>query len=167
MRVRDARDAYLAENGFTVAGYTEKWTEASFLGVKFVVPNTVPHQRGIMLHDLHHVATGFGTDIAGEAVISAWEVRGGLRGTGLYVTAIVLSAGSLGIVAAPRRIIRGLRDEWGSPTSLFATTTPYESLLDLTVGELRTLVGVPQEGSTTIPRELHAFAPKHVGAAAA
>jgi hypothetical protein len=33
MRVRDARDAYLAENGFTLAGYDAAWTEASLLGV--------------------------------------------------------------------------------------------------------------------------------------
>ena len=67
MRVRDARDAYLAENGFTTESYDAPTTAGSFLGVKFSVPNPPPHQRAIRLHDLHHVATGFGTDHAGEA----------------------------------------------------------------------------------------------------
>jgi hypothetical protein len=69
VRVRDARDAYLAENGFTVEGYEAKWTEASLFGFRFRVPNTPRHRWAIMRHDLHHVATGYGTDLAGEGEI--------------------------------------------------------------------------------------------------
>src|SRR5262245_47490792 len=95
MNVRAARDAYLEENGFTVDAYDERWTWATFLGVRFAVPNTAKHRWGIMLHDLHHVATGFGTDLAGEGEISAWELGAGglagLRALGPYVGSIVMS----------------------------------------------------------------------------
>ena len=49
-------------------------------------------QRAVRWHDLHHVATRFGTDNVGEGEISAWELRRGLRGLGPYVGAIVLAA---------------------------------------------------------------------------
>src|SRR5262245_33831674 len=64
--VEQARDAYLTENGFTIEGYESRWTEASLFGLPIYVPNTARHRWAIMLHDLHHVATGYGTDIAGE-----------------------------------------------------------------------------------------------------
>ena len=67
--VERGRDAYLAENGFSVETYTAKYTPASFLGIPLNVPNTKRHQWAIKLHDLHHVATGYGTDMAGEAEI--------------------------------------------------------------------------------------------------
>ena len=109
LRVREARDLYLAENGFTVAAYDEPWTQASFFGLSFSVPNTETHRWAIMLHDLHHVATGFGTDLVGEGEISAWEVRGGLGPIGVYVGAIVLGGATFGLAIAPRGIRRSGR----------------------------------------------------------
>src|SRR5437660_355076 len=70
MPVWRARDAYLAENGFSVAEYDDKWTKASFFGIPLRVPNTARHRWAIMLHDLHHVATGYGTSFDGEGEIS-------------------------------------------------------------------------------------------------
>lgn len=77
MQVDEALQVYLDENGFTRASYDAPRTPASFLGIRFSVPNTPRHAWAIRLHDLHHVATGFGTDLAGEGRISAWEARRG------------------------------------------------------------------------------------------
>jgi hypothetical protein len=159
MRVRDARDRYLAENGFTVAAYDDRYTDASFLGVRFRVPNTARHRWGIMLHDLHHVATGFGTDLVGEGEISAWEARRGLSALGAYVGTIVASGVLLGLTFAPRRAVRAWRDSVGG-RSLFDKDVDYASLLDVTVGELRERLGLPRDGLATTPRRLHAYAPK-------
>lgn len=112
--VRRARDAYLEENGFTVASYAAKWTEATAFGIPIKVPNTPRHAWAIMLHDLHHVATGYGTDMRGEGEISVWEARRGLWPLGLYVAGIVVMGSLGGMLMAPRR-----------------------ALLALTVGELR------------------------------
>ena len=154
----NGRDAYLAENGFSVAAYEEPWTSASFLGVQFRVPNTARHRQAIRLHDLHHVATGYGTDLAGEAEISAWELRRGLRGLGAYVSAIVVAGAAAGLLFAPRRTLRAWR---ASPPggSLFQTGRDYDALLAMTVGELRRELGVPEGGLSTEPRRLHTFAP--------
>jgi hypothetical protein len=159
MRVRDARDAYLAENGFTVKAYDSPTTEGSFLGMKLAVPNPPSHQRAIRLHDLHHVATGFGTDHAGESEISAWQARRGLRAAGMYVAAIVTVNALLGVVFAPRRTMIALRTS-SAGGSLFSMTVDYESLLERTVGELREMLALPQQGLATHPRRLHAHAPE-------
>lgn len=160
MRVKDARDAYLAENGFSLAEYTEPWTKASFLGVPFVVPNTKRHAWALMLHDLHHVATGYGTDLAGEGEISVFEARRGLRALGAYTAGIVVAGAVNGSLFWPTR----MRDAWRVPVgaqNLFTRTDHgYDELLEATVGELREYLGIPRDGLQRGARRLHARAPK-------
>lgn len=153
--VRQGLEVYLAENGFTKDEYSAPTTKASFLGIPFRLPNTPRHAAAIMRHDLHHVATGFGTDLRGEAEVSAWELRGGLSGIGAYVGAIVLSIIGLGAFIAPVRCLRAYRH---GRTNLFREEG-YEALLDLTVGELRVKLGLPPEGIAG-HRELHSQAPR-------
>ncbi|HSO38537.1 MAG TPA: hypothetical protein VLT33_38675 [Labilithrix sp.] len=160
--VRRARDAYLEENGFTVASYGDAWTDASVFGIPFKVPNTPRHRWAIMLHDLHHVATGYGTDLAGEGEISIWEARRGLRALGLYVATIVTFGSLGGVLLAPRRALAAWRASATGARSLFAggdTPEEYEALLDLTVGELRARLAVPGDGLVTA-RALHSQAPR-------
>ena len=166
MTVRQARDAYLAENGFTVEAYDARWTDASFLGLRVRVLNTPRHRVGIMLHDLHHVATGFGTDLVGEGEISMWEARRGLGALGAYVGAIVVSGALLGLLLSPRRALQAWRDSRGG-RSLFPLcqldvadfTARYGELLDKTVGDFRRELGVPEDGVARGPRKLHDYAP--------
>jgi hypothetical protein len=159
MRVEQGLDAYLAENGFTRAEYDSKWTHASFLGVRFRIPNTPAHRRAIMLHDLHHVATGYGTDLAGEGEISAWELRRGLRGLGLYVGSIVAMGTLAGLLFETRRTVRAWRCSPRGP-SLFQDRRPYDEYGGLTIGELRSELKVPEQGLATRERQLHAYAPR-------
>lgn len=156
--VEQARDAYLAENGFTLAGYDADTTPASILGIRFRVPNTPRHRWAIMRHDLHHAATGYGTDLVGEVETSAWECRAGLRGLGLYTGAIVLGLALLGLAVAPVRTLRAWRASRGR--SLFtAPEVPYEAVLGLRLGALRARLGIPDAGLATRPRRLHPGAP--------
>jgi ubiquinone biosynthesis protein Coq4 len=128
----------------------------SFLGHKFTVPNPPAHQRAIRLHELHHVATGFGTDHAGEGEISVWQLRRGLAGAGVYVTSVVLANALLGLVLAPRRTLAALRHS-GAGGSLFSSTMEYESVLNQSVGELRARLGVPVGGLAAGHPGLHAL----------
>lgn len=143
--VRRGRQAYFEENGFSARAYDERWTRASLLGVRFRVPNTARHRWAIMRHDLHHVATGFGTDFAGEAEMSAWECRGGLRGLGLYTGGIVLGLALAGLLTQPRRTLAAWRAASGR--SLFrARDLDLEALLAWDVGRLRRELGLPADG---------------------
>jgi hypothetical protein len=156
--VRAGRDAYLRENGFTVEAYDEPRTKASLLGIDFSVPNTPRHRVAIMRHDLHHVLTGYGTDIVGEAEVSAWELRRGLRGLDLYVSSLVVGLALLGLVIAPARTIRAWRRS-GACASLFPDSRPYEDILAMSIGELRQSLGLPTDGIAKHPRRLHGRAP--------
>jgi hypothetical protein len=129
-----------------VASYDAPTSEGALFGLRFRVPNPPRHRWALMLHDLHHVATGYGTDSVGEAEISAWELRGGVRALGLYTGSIVLSAALLGLLLAPLRTLR-LDD------------VPYEALLELSIGELRARLALPPDGLNRRPRRLYTFAP--------
>lgn len=158
--VRDARDAYLAENGFSVEAYEEKWSRIQFtswLGVS--IPNPPSRQRGIRMHDLHHVVTGFGTDLAGEGEISVWELRRGLRGLSPYVRGIVLWGALGGLVLHPIRALRVWRMTSKTGGNLFDTDVSYETLLTMTVAELREKMLAPV-GGLAGERALHAGAPR-------
>jgi hypothetical protein len=108
--VREAREAYFAANGFSAAAYDAKWTPVAFFALKFAIPNTPRHAWAIRLHDLHHVATGYGTDLVGEGEISCWELSGGLRGLDLYVSSIIVMVALTGFCLSPRRMVRAFRE---------------------------------------------------------
>ena len=104
------------------------------------------------------VASGYGTDHAGEAELSAWQAGRGLRGAGMYVATSVMTNALLGVVLAPRRTLAAFQGAHGRG-SLFDMAADYDSLLDRTVGELREMLGIPQRGLAAGPRGLHAHAP--------
>ena len=151
--------AYLNENGFTHEEYDAPSVLVSVLGLNVRVPNPPSRKISIRFHDLHHVATGFGTDLVGEAEISAWEVRRGIRVfPGVYVKCIVFSLAFLGLFYCPRRTLRAWR--LGKRSKPLITTSPerYAELLEMSIGELRELYGVPSDGIGGA-RELHSGAP--------
>ena len=156
LTVREARDAYLDENGFTMEAYDEPWTKAKVLGITYAIPNTAHHAWAIQLHDLHHAITGFGTNLVGEGEISGWELAGGLRGQGLYISVLILLGFVTGMLLAPRRTLRAYR---AGGQHLLNDGLSAEDLLDLNLGDLRERLGVPREGLGG-PRKLHEGAPR-------
>ena len=102
--VREARDKYLADNGFSMAGYTEPTFTLPFLGRQIRVPNPPVRQAVIARHDLHHVLVGYGTDYPGEAEIGAWELRCGCPTAFLvFINFLALFGG--GLVAPDRKSV--------------------------------------------------------------
>jgi hypothetical protein len=152
------RDDYLRENGFSAAGYEETKSHLVAFGVDLTIPNPPRRREIIKVHDLHHVMTGYGTDLVGEGEISTWELRAGTRGVGPYVLALIVISAFLGIVLAPRRMVRawfaakGARPLWASPMT-------YPQMLEKSLSELRAYAGMPSTGLATEPRRLHQRAP--------
>jgi hypothetical protein len=133
--LREARDVYFAANGFPAGGgYEAKWVDFELGPIPMPFPNTDSRRRAVKLHDLHHLLTGYQTDIWGEFEISAWEVGAGCRD---YYAAWALNLGGMaaGVLTKPKRIwhafLRGRRSR-----SLYATGFS-EALLDRRLGEVR------------------------------
>lgn len=98
----EARDLYLAENGFSVMDYHAATFTIRILGMSLKFPNTEAHERAVPLHDLHHVLTGYGTDWIGEAEIGVWELRGGCNSFVVYF--LNGSGVIIGLFISPRRV---------------------------------------------------------------
>jgi hypothetical protein len=150
--LRAARDAYFAENGFTLADYSAQTVTIKAFGLALVLPNGPGRQWAVPQHDLHHVATGFGTDLVGEGELAAWELGAGCRRGVVY--ALNAMATAAGFVFAPLRVLRAFRLGRGQRT-LYRHPREYDALLDQTVGQLRQHLGVPDRGLAENPRKLH------------
>ena len=159
LNAKAARDAYLAENGFDLEQYDADSVRINFWGFRFSLPNPAARKLAIRYHDLHHVMTGYGTDPTGEAEISAWEYRRGIKVFGWYVQLIILTGVAFGFLHSPRKV----RAAWKASKSGSRLPKPslehYETLLGMTVGQLREAYGVPAEGLAG-RRKLNRDAPK-------
>ena len=140
--VREALATYLADNGFTTEAYGERFSKLSFFGLPIWIVNTKGRQRGLPLHDLHHVALGYDTDLVGECEISAWELRSGVRGHGPFVFYLIAQATLLGFVLSPKRARAAWRRGAGC-RSLYALRANSSELMDMRVSELRQMLGLP------------------------
>lgn len=136
--MRQARDHYFAVNGFGAdGGYADDWVDFKFGPIPFPFPNTEGRKRALAYHDLHHIVTGYGTDLRGEFEISAWELG---AGCGSFYAAWYLNFGGLmgGVLGAPRRtfeaFVRGR-----SGRSLYGRDV--DALLDSKVSTLREELG--------------------------
>lgn len=137
--LREARTLYFTVNGFGPnGGYDDAWVDFKLGPVPMPFPNTKARVRAVRYHDLHHVLTGYDTDIIGEFEISAWEIAAGCKG---YVAAWQLNLGGLfaGALVAPRRIFQAFRRGRHSRTLY---DEDLERLLDSGVGDIRQSVGV-------------------------
>jgi len=142
--VRAGRDRYLAENSLAV----ESYTESGFPVYVGRWPVRLPNPGLLHLHDLHHVVTGYGTGLVGEAEISAYELRAGCRSFMVHLLCVGAIVGALFV--APRRIVRAWGRARGART-LYHTTVPYETLLDMGVAELRRHLNIPPDIQTGRP----------------
>jgi len=137
--VREGRDRYLAANSLSVESYNAPRFPV-YVGRR---PVYLPNPGFLPWHDLHHVITGYQTGLVGEAEISAYELRAGCRS--LMVLILCVGAIVIGMFVAPRRIRRAWRRAKGART-LYRTKVPYETLLEMSVADLRESLGLPREG---------------------
>ncbi len=137
--VKICRDRYLAENSFDVESYGARRFPI-FVG-KWTV--FMPNPGQLKFHDLHHVVSGYGTGLVSEAEISAYELRGGCHSLIIFI--LCVGAIFFAMFVAPKRIRAAWRRAEGTRT-LYDFDLPYEDLLEMTVGELRRKLGIPEGG---------------------
>lgn len=154
--VPEARQRYFDDNGFTEAGYDDRWVVVRVGGLHIpAFPNSAARRRAVKLHDLHHVATGYQTDWTGEAEIGAWEVGGGCHHH-LAAWYLNVSVMGIGVLIAPRATWRAFLRGRQSRTLYDGEFS--ESLLDGTVGALRSRLGLDREPAPPTPADRLVFA---------
>jgi len=105
MTLGEAVKKYFVDNNFgDDGGYSDRWVEVKLGPIPVYVPNTPQRVRAVRYHDLHHVLSGYKTDLAGEFEISAWELASWCED--MY-GAWWLNLGGLiaGLMAWPRRTV--------------------------------------------------------------
>jgi hypothetical protein len=159
MTVKAALDDYLSSNAFDVGAYGTPTCEvdlAEITGEVWAFPNQPARRRAIPIHDLHHVLTGYGTDVMGEAEIGAWELATGCNS--FFLWWINLSAIGVGLLLDPSRVLRAGLEGMGQRT-LYRDHRPHEALLQMDVGQLRRTLGIPDPGLADRPPRRHRRAP--------
>jgi len=137
--VRAERDRYLAENSLTTDSYASPRFPI-YVGKR---PIYLPNPGYLPWHDLHHVATGYKTGLVGEAEISAYELRTGCRS--FFIVILCVGAILIALLVAPQRVLRAWKVAKGT-RNLYRRDVSYDSLLDMTVDELRQMLGIPSQG---------------------
>lgn len=152
--VREAREQYFAANGFSAATYTENWAKIKVGPVPVVFPNTKSRKAALPIHDLHHIATGYETTITGEGEIAAFEIGGGC---GNYPAAWVINGGGFALALAlhPVRTFRAFVR--GRHSRNLYREGFRDSLLDLSVAELRKRVGTDRKTPAATAQDKLAF----------
>lgn len=135
-----ARAAYYERNHFGAdGGDSLEWVPVKVLGITLRIPNTEGRRRAVRFHDLHHVVTGYETDLRGEAEIGAWELASGCL---QWPAATVLNffALAIGVAMAPRRMVRA----WarGRHTRNLYGERDVAELLPRKVDEVRSTLGL-------------------------
>ncbi len=59
------------------SGVAQRWVRVRFVGIPIVFPNFDARRRVLVLHDVHHLLTGYPTTWRGEAEIGAFEIATG------------------------------------------------------------------------------------------
>ena len=141
LTVGEARTRYFEQAGFPPdGGYAASFVSLGKLGpIPVGFPNSDSRRRAVVMHDLHHIATGYETSWAGEGEISAWEISAGC-GRFAFAWFINLQGMVMGWVVSPGRTwrawVRGRHSR-----SLYAEGYS-DALLRETVGELRERLGL-------------------------
>lgn len=140
MTMEAARADYYRVNGFgDDGGDSLDWVPLTFWRFTIKIPNSQARRKALKIHDLHHVVSGYATNLRGESEIAAWELASGCR---RFPAAFVLNvfALAIGAVLAPRLVLRA----WarGRATKNLYTHDTVDALLPLDVATVRASLGL-------------------------
>jgi hypothetical protein len=156
LSLREALARYLERSGLPPdGGYDARWVRTPIGPIPFVIPNTAGRRRIAPAHDLHHVLTGYATDLMGEGEIAAWEIGAGVRDR----SALQLELRVLGFALAwaPGRLLRAFARGRRSH-HLLDRDCRDPAFLGRTVAALREEIGLRAGPVPPQPADRRAFA---------
>lgn len=110
----------------------------SFL--KIYIPNWNDRRKAVLRHDIHHILTGYKSEILGEFEIAGWEIGSGCMN---YWAAYILNSGGLlvGLLVYPlptfRAFILGCRT-----TNLYQVNMTDDEIKHTTIHDLKNQIGL-------------------------
>ena len=115
----------------------------------FYFPNFDARRKAVLRHDIHHLITGYKTNLAGESEISAWEIGSGCKN---YWAAFFIDTSGL-MVGIPFNFMGVLKAfARGRKTkNLYHNTIPVERAMDTKVSELKKQFQLDVYGKDTKP----------------
>ena len=139
---------YFSKYHFPGGGYNLKWFKIKIGPVYIPLPNTKDRISAVKIHDIHHIITEYEANLKGEAEFAGWEIA---SGCGKYYMAWILNFASFfyGVFFFPRALFRAFMRGRNASTN-FYQTTPYESLLNKSVGELRQITAIDQKRNNSV-----------------
>ncbi len=66
-------------------------------------------RRSLIVHDVHHLLTGYGTDFLGELELAGWELGSGGCSWSFVFWADRTVAALIGLVVSPKRVFAAIR----------------------------------------------------------
>src|SRR4051812_23674494 len=141
LTLAEAVKQYFIDNQFGPdGGYGLRWVQVKLGPLPFVVPNTKERVRAVRFHDLHHVLTGYKTDLTGEFEIGAWELS---TFCGDFTVAWTLNLQSLiaGFLVCPGRTLAAFA-RGRTTRNLYDGQTYGPELLNQTVGDTKKQLGL-------------------------
>lgn len=109
------------------------------------IPNWDYRRKAVLRHDIHHLLTGYKSELLGEFEIAAWEIASGCMN---YIAAYLLNSGGLlaGMFIYPRptfkALLKGCRR-----TNLYQLNIDDKTLKNSTIEELKTMIGLEPKPS--------------------
>jgi len=152
-----ARADYYRINGFgDDGGDSLDWVPLKIWRFTIKIPNSQARKKAVKIHDLHHVLTGYQTNLRGESEIAAWELASGCR---RMPAAFVLNvfALAIGALIAPRMVLRA----WarGRATKNLYSHDTVDALLPQGVSSVRSSLGLDAPAPSARLVDIATFVP--------
>ena len=113
------------------------------------IPNWENRRRAVLRHDIHHLLTGYKSELLGEFEIAAWEIASGCMN---YFAAYLLNSGGLlaGIFFYPRPTFRAFLIGCRT-TNLYQLNIDDKTLKNSTIDDLKKQLGLEPLPSINMP----------------
>lgn len=138
--IKDALPQLFKRFNIPLNAYTTKTFIIKVGIIPIHLPNIPARVRIARFHDIHHILTGYPANWKGEAEIGAWELATGCRKSFI---AWFLNSGAVmvGLFMYPKAVVKAFIRGRKTKTNLYYDFN-YDSLLTMSVKELRELIGL-------------------------
>jgi len=127
---RHVRDNDLCPDASSLTAWRQvRWIHVWVGNRAIPILPVIGYRNTLLMHDVHHALTGYGTSFTGEVELAAWELTSGGCGWSPFFWIDRLIALPIGLILLPRRTIAALREGF-SHRNLFGQSADRILALD-------------------------------------